>query len=578
MKDFKILDCTIRDGGHLNDWRFDPDCVKASYDAAVKSGVDYFEIGYRMPSTVANKGEFAYCLDDFLKSLIPNPVEDCKIVLMIDAGKSDQTLFVSCTPAQTIVSGVRVAAYPYELEKAVLIVEALHGMGYEVFLNLMASSELAESHYDFLKAWQQKHILNAICFADSFGAFIPKDITRQIGRLKACGYERIGFHGHNNLQMAFANTLQAISDGIKYVDASIYGMGRGSGNLPMEVLIGFMEKEGNTEHNTVPLLSVIERFYLDLFKTYDWGYKTRSLLGGLKNVHPYYVDEIYKSNTYTIEEIWNVLDRVKDSCPISYSTEKLNMTLEGRFYTPITPQKAREMYNKLSDQLNILPAEDAFVQGKFELQDRYKGRKFLILANGSSLVNSREKILAFSRQENCILIGVNYLQALYEPQYHVFVNRKRFAKYVNTMWDGSSLIVPSFFGRRFVEEYYSGRAVTFVDVEHAADMKDPPLQDSTQKILNLNVAIVAILCAYQMGAKEIYAVGIDGYMADTQQKELEYFYNENDVPEDKNLSSIRYEKFAQELGCINGYLLSKSVPFSIITPTSHKQYYKGGVL
>lgn len=569
--DIKILDCTIRDGGHLNKWFFSPLCVKASYFAALKSGIDYFEIGYRFPSTVVGLGDFGYCKDDFLFSLF-NASDKCKITVMVDAGKFDSSLFKECSPQNTSVRAVRVAAYPYELEKAICQIEELKSIGYEVFLNLMASSELNAEQFNILKSWKNKNILQAVYFADSFGSFIPSDIPCHVEKIKSLGFEHIGFHPHNNLQMSFANTLKAIEEGVTYVDASIFGMGRGSGNLPIEVLVGYLEKKGNKNYNTVPYLEVIERFYTDLFKELNWGYKIQSLMGGLKNIHPYYIDDLFKRRTYTVDEIWNALDIVKEKCPISFSAEKLNEALENRFYKPLTKEKAEEVCEGMVDQLKIIPAGDAFKAGELKLQNKHLERKFVVIANGPSIVAFKESIKKIIESDNCVTIGINYLQNNFVPNYHMFISRKRFLKYVQYIDKNSILLIPSFFGREIVEENYSG-AYIFFDVETVDNPSISPVEGASQKVVNLNVAVSAILMAHQMGASEIFAVGMDGY-ASEMNKQMVYFYNENDVPDDKDVASLRYEKLAEELDRVNRFLQDKSVPFSIITPTSHMKYYR----
>jgi len=322
-----ILDCTFRDGGHLNRWDFDNQCVIDSYIASAKSNVDYFEIGYRTPSSIKNLGSFAYCDDNFLLDLI-EPINNCKLTLMIDAGKSNVEI-KDCIIENTIIKAIRVAAYPYELNKALSLVEEIKNKGYEVFLNLMAFSEFTEENFKTLRDWKNKEILNAIYFADSFGSFLPNNTIKCIKSLKEINYNNIGFHAHNNLQLAFANTLAAIDHGVKYVDASIYGMGRGSGNLQIEVLISYLEKTRNIKYNPVPYLNIIDQFFIEIFEKYRWGYNLQSLMGGIKNIHPYYISTLFEKDL-SVEHIWNCLDDIKTNCPISFSAEKLNEILEQR--------------------------------------------------------------------------------------------------------------------------------------------------------------------------------------------------------------------------------------------------------
>ena len=326
-ENLKLLDCTFRDGGHLNQWNFDYDCVQKAYKSASVSGVDYFEIGYRTPASIKNLGQFAYCTDDFLLNLI-EPIDTCKLTIMIDVGKSE-VLIQECMKEVTPVKAIRIASYPYELDKAIELVEIVKDKGYEVFLNLMAFSEFTIENFQTLMDWKNKDMLNAIYFADSFGSFLPNDVSKKLKLLKDCGFERIGFHAHNNLQLAFANTLILLDNDIEYVDASIYGMGRGSGNLQMEVLLAYLEKTGKDKYNPLQYLKLVDTYFIDLYKDYNWGYNLQSLMGGIKNIHPYYIHHLYKKGL-SIQSMWNCLDDIKRDCPISFSAEKLNEILEQR--------------------------------------------------------------------------------------------------------------------------------------------------------------------------------------------------------------------------------------------------------
>ncbi|MEI6564639.1 MAG: hypothetical protein WCO42_10085 [bacterium] len=567
----KILDCTIRDGGHLNQWQFDPVCVKAAYFAALKSGVDYFEAGYRYPAGKKGLGLFATCTDDLLNELFV-PSDDCKLSVMIDAGKCETSQFQVCSAKKTPLRAVRVAAYPYELEKATGMAEELYAMGYEVFINLMASSELSDEHYAYLKSWGKKDILSGIYFADSFGSFVPQNISEQMTRLRRQGFVRVGFHAHNNLQMAFANTLRAVEEGAVCVDASIYGMGRGAGNLPIEILLGYLEKTGESEYNTVPYLDIIESFFVKYFKDIGWGYSLEALMGGLANVHPYYAENLFKNKLYTVDEIWNALQLIKERCPISFSVDKLGETLEKRFYTPLTPERTESVHRALINELSIIPADDAALAGGFPLQNSYKGRKFLIVATGPSIVKYSDQIRELQKRENCVTIGVNNLPHLFNPEFHVFVSRKRFQQYADQVAPASTLLIPSFFGPSRVEQSFKGKHC-FFDVVTPCDPEVSPLDDTVQYCLSLNVAVSAILLAYSMGASTIYAVGMDGYV-DELNKHLVYFYNEDSRIEDKETANYRYERLTRELDRVNGFLQKESVPFFILTPTSHKKYYR----
>jgi hypothetical protein len=136
----------------------------------------------------------------------------------------------------------------------------------------------------------------------------------------------------------------------------------------------------------------------------------------------------------------------------------------------------------------------------------------------------------------------------------------------------SRLLVPSFFGKRLVEENYNGD-LDYIQINPEDSLKNPPVKGISQQVVYLNVAVAAILTAFQMGAEEIMAVGMDGYQSQEPGKVV-YFYNEKDVPVDKADASVRYENLALELKRVADFLYEQGVSFSIITPTSHKRYYQ----
>jgi len=316
---------------------------------------------------------------------------------------------------------------------------------------------------------------------------------------------------------------------------------------------------------------VIERFYLKLFQEHKWGYSLGSLLGGTVNIHPYYVDELFKKQSYTIEEIWNVLTYIKEKCPISFSGEKLQNALEERYYVPPSPEQATEIVKKIESEIKVFPADDAFSLSELKIKNRHKDKKFLIIATGPSTLTYEKKIKEFADKNGLITIGCNYLKNIYKPNYHIFVSKKRFLKYISTVNEKSTLIVPAFFGKKLIADNYS-RNYEYIEIKSAQNIDSKVIDGISQQTVFLNVAVAAILTAYQMGAEEIMVAGMDGY-EDEMNKKIIYFYNEDDTPADKSIASLRYDELAIELQRVSKYLQAEGVPFSIITPTTHKKYY-----
>ena len=246
----KILDCTLRDGGHINNWEFLDDCILQTIAAAEKNDVDYVEVGYKMPECIVSSSK--------------------KLVVMVDA-KNIQ-------PVDKKADFVRVACYPEQIETAICAVEDFKAQGFSVFLHLMTADKFTD--WELLKNWNNKNILESLYFADSFGSLMPQDVERIFKKIQKCGFEKISFHAHNNLQLAFANTIKAIELGAYSVDGSAFGMGRGGGNLPIELLLKYLNKDNSA------YISLIKNYYLDIYKKNPWGYNLDSLIGGLNNIHP----------------------------------------------------------------------------------------------------------------------------------------------------------------------------------------------------------------------------------------------------------------------------------------------------
>lgn len=261
----KILDCTIRDGGHLNGWNFADDCVRETFEAAKRSGVDYFETGYRNHGD----GKFAQCKDNDLRKLLPDK-GNLKLCLMVNAREFASEHFHSDDYADT----VRIACHPNEIKIGVEYCKILKDKGYETILHLMDVAHITAEQFDTLKGYDNREVLY---FADSYGSLLPEDIRASFKLFQGQGFEKIGFHGHNNKQLAFINSLTAMDCGAYAVDVTVYGMGRGAGNTPAELFLSQIGKPCGA------YFDLIQKYYLDLYAENSWGYSIANLGGGIRN-------------------------------------------------------------------------------------------------------------------------------------------------------------------------------------------------------------------------------------------------------------------------------------------------------
>ena len=286
-EDIKVFDCTIRDGGLVNNYHFSDEFVKAHYDMCVAAGIDYMEIGKNVSPTVMSEDEYGcwnFCKEEDIKRIVGENDTNLKIAVMADVGR---TIKEEIPPKnESVIDMIRVATYIHQLPEAIDLIEDFHAKGYETTCNIMAISKSFDDELDEVLLQVGKSSTDVIYIADSFGSFYPEQINKLTEKYLNVAKEsgkQVGIHAHNNLQLAYANTLEAMIYGTSYLDVTVSGLGRGAGNCPMELLVGFLK---NPKYKLSPVLKFIEEHIVPLEKELDWGYSVPYMITGKLNEHP----------------------------------------------------------------------------------------------------------------------------------------------------------------------------------------------------------------------------------------------------------------------------------------------------
>lgn len=307
---FKILDCTLRDGGYYTNWDFSPEVIDAYIQAMNQLPIDYLEIGYRNIPSKVYLGKLGYSPVSVLRHLRAMCAK--KLVVMLNEKDVRSTnLKYLLIPIQGLVDMVRIAIDPNNFDRALTLAQEIKSMGFEVGFNVMYMSKWHE-YKDFLsKLNKLDSIVDLFCMVDSFGGVTPKDVKEIFQIVKSNTSCPIGFHGHNNLQMGLINTLTAIDCGIDYVDATILGMGRGAGNLNMELLLTCLNKRGlDVDFNV--LGDVITAFQ-PLYEQYKWGTNLPYMISGANSIPQKEVMEWATNRTYSFNSIVRALNNKKNN-------------------------------------------------------------------------------------------------------------------------------------------------------------------------------------------------------------------------------------------------------------------------
>lgn len=473
---FKILDCTLRDGGYYTNWDFSSEVVNAYIQAMNKLPIDYLEVGYRNNISSEYLGKFGYTPVSVLRQL--REACDKKLVVMLnEKGTLPSDLECLLKPIQGLADMVRLAIDPQNFDRALMLAEAVKEMGFEVGFNTMYMSKWHEYEGFLNKLNKLNGVVDLFCMVDSFGGVTPDDIKDVFQIVKANTICPIGFHGHNNLQMGLVNTLTAIDCGVNYVDATILGMGRGAGNLNMELLLTCLNKRGLDVDFNVLGDAIIA--FQPLYDNHKWGTTLPYMLSGANSIPQKEVMEWVTNRAYSFNSIVRAIDNKK---------------------------------NKVKDN------------ARYPLLKTDKVSKVLIIGGGNTSIEHLDAIKEYIR--------------LYPDMPIIFVT-SRYAAYYNDVSNKKYYCLVGNEAKRLkrnvVEEDFNGTCVLAPYPRLMGTEVPVYAEKSTFELEEINFTnsypdsctTVALQTALFLGATEVNVVGYDGYKGEVlSEKEME-LSNEN---------------------------------------------------
>lgn len=279
-----ILDCTIRDGGLVNNWDFSEEFVSDLYNGLCDAGVEYMEIGYKNSPKLLKSdgaGPWRFLDESFIRNVIPKK-GSTKLSALVDIGRVDENDILP--REQSSLDLIRVACYIKDVDKGLELVQKFHNLGYETSLNIMALSHVLE--HELAEALDEinNSVVDVAYVVDSFGSLNHKNIEYLVNVFKKhLPNKKLGIHTHNNLQLAFSNTITAVENGVSFLDSSVFGMGRAAGNCHTELLVSHLKKPS---YELRPLLGVIEKHMLSIREKWEWGYIIPYMIAGVLDEHP----------------------------------------------------------------------------------------------------------------------------------------------------------------------------------------------------------------------------------------------------------------------------------------------------
>jgi 4-hydroxy 2-oxovalerate aldolase len=481
MKNIRVLDCTLRDGGRIIDCAFPDSKISQIAENLSLAGVDIVELGFLRDSrTVDYSGNSTFFTDVAqITPFIPQGNYKTEYVAFIDFSMFDFSMLKARTKGS--ISGIRVGFtrndYEQHCSDLLNAFRTVKVLGYNLFIQGVNTLEYAD--LDLLQLIETINVIQPVSFGivDTYGGMYVDDVARLYGLIdhNLDSGIAIDFHSHNNFQLSFSFAQEVIrlSNGVRkiIVDATLDGMGKGAGNLNTELIIDFLVRKMNYGYNTDLIFDTIDDHLHDLREKLHWGYSPTALLSGIYHSHPnnvIYLTQKFRLNTKDIKNILSMLEAPERQ---RYDYDRLDHLLE-------------EYGNANRDDAASLAT----------LSETFAGSSVLVLAPGMTILTHRESIDRYIAKHAPIIIGVNFTPD-YPDSYSFFANKKRFA--ARKISDISKVIVSS-------------------NVEHAlADaitVNYHSLVNRGHKLFD-NSALMLLNLLKRLRVAEIAIAGMDGFVS-----------------------------------------------------------------
>jgi len=486
----KILDCTLRDGGYINNWEFSQPQISKIVNALEKSKIDIIELGYlndkKGNSINSTLFESVFSVDRALSSLAPTVQK----VVMIDLFSFD----IDKLPLQsnTKINGIRLAFHKKDINDALVAAEKIIDLGYQLFFQPMVTKNYINDEFRDLIIRANRLNIHAFYVVDSFGSMTLDEFQHYISL--AHGHLNpsivLGYHSHNNMQLAFSNAIDLCTSSIDrevILDSSIYGMGRGAGNLNTELIIDYLNTTSKYKYEVMPLLGVIDEILAYYFKKKSWGFSPTQYLSASLDCHPNYASYLVNKKTTHIVDIRQILDKI--------------------------PLEKRNSFNKqIADNLykEYLLTDKSKAKGQLNISS---DKKILLVASGSSVNDSLALIKNKVASDNYVVVALNH-KPQFNCDYYFFSNQQRFDEFTNELPLEKQVITTNIRSKILIDTVISLKNIVYIE-----------------KNFVTNVAMLMINYLILNGIKKVEIAGLDGY----QTGRNNYAYDETNVIENENL-------------------------------------------
>lgn len=472
MGKIDVLDCTLRDGGYCNQWEFGYNNIRKIIDGLDRAGISISECGFLTQKVEYVPGVTKFTSVDQMAEFLPKDRAGKLYVAMMNYGEYN----LADLPVHdgSSIDGIRVAFHKKNWRDALKVCEEIKNKGYLSFIQPMVS--LSYSDEEFLEMIRCVNEFEPYAFyiVDSFGEMRPSDLTRLFYLVEHNLKDsiRIGFHSHNNMQLAYSNAVTLVnmhSPRELIIDSSVYGMGRGAGNLNTELFVEHLNNDGYGHYNLSPLLTIIDEILNTFHERNFWGYSLPNYISAKHHAHPNYAFYLDGKKTLTVESMDRIFDMLEPEKRGAYDKDYIE-----------------QIYLEYMSQNSKSSADEASFAASL------KGKKILLVAPGKSSTVEKERIASFAGTEDVVTVSINYEYPYTDVDYVFVSNMRRYRE-----------LPANVLGRTIATSNLEAQN-TFLQVGYKE------LLSNVESVKD-NAGLMAIKFFMHCGVEEIYLAGLDGY-------------------------------------------------------------------
>ncbi|MBP3216229.1 MAG: aldolase catalytic domain-containing protein [Clostridium sp.] len=499
MKDIKLLDCTLRDGGYVNDWEFGRDNIVNIFERLVSAGVDIIEVGF-----LDERRPF-----DPNRSIFPDTESANKIYGRLDKGNAMVVAMIdygTCgiehlQPAsETCLDGIRVIFKNFKKEKAIAFCKEVKALGYKVFAQAVSITSYTDRELLDLVDLVNDLEPEALSIVDTYG-LMHEDHVQHYFELMDYNLKpgiKIGYHAHNNFQLAYSNSIELLRVPTRrtiVIDGSLHGMGKSAGNLPIELMSMYLNGNYGKSFDISQLLEAIDMNIMPFYRKTPWGYKMFYYIAASHQCHPNYVDWLMNKQTLSLSQITEILNMLQGEKKLLYDKEYIE-----------------ELYMEYqSRECN----DDEALR---ELSAKWRDQEILVLGPGANLLRQQDRVHRYIEEKDPVVITINYLPEEFHTDYVFLTNSRRYMQLITRL----ALLAENGQWKR--------------DFRTVATSNIPKVSENFDYILNYNSLIdrnaeymdnsfvMLLHVMAETGVRRIACAGFDGYST----KAENYFNSEMD--------------------------------------------------